>query len=648
MPSSKTKVACKLCNLRRVRCDRTEETPCSRCQTAGQDCEPIVSKRGKHKRGPVRRSGFRHSFGAVPDTPESGTEVTCLSAPTIFESNGSTRESTTPSPAHPNPAEPQSGRTIYYGDYFNLEYTRKELDDSHEDYNPRMNSTRFAHVDRLGSATRQFVDGHFQRERARLDELGAFDTLDNKVSDKLIHTFFEMIYPVAPIVDRKDFYHKFKTGRISALLLQAVYMVAFLHCEPSILADTGFNNRYMATFTCYHRAKALYDAGYESDAIAVIQALLCLSFWWETPTQQKDMWYWTGIGVDLAQSLGMHQEKTYSSLDGRKSKLWRRLWWIIYSHDISVAVQLGRIPHVDDGYCTTRMVTEQDFDDDDPSESFGLGGNATKETRLQTIYLADLCLRVSSCHRSLYKGHSDPSMALENVDRLAAWNASLPVELQCRTTAFTLQNGLLARVLNLTYYCFEIILRRNHFRSPQIMAPGTPVFEAAVEIVRILEDFLTSELLTACPLRLLPPTFAALSVLIANMRRPASEINAVSIHRAQLCMLVLGKLVDYWPPGLLYYRLFARILASRGCVVPDEPAPPANANNQQIQSPSTVVDGINNFQTTSECLMSDAMPGEAELIGMNSIFPFSAFLHDEFLDNDLNLLGPANNDSPGV
>ncbi|KAL6230246.1 hypothetical protein BDW75DRAFT_248836 [Aspergillus navahoensis] len=631
MPPSKTKIACRSCNLRRVRCDRTDETPCSRCRTTGQDCEPIVSKRGKHKRGPVRRSGFRHSFDPVPDTPESATEVTCLSAPTIFESSGSAQGSTATSPAHPPPIEPQSGRTIYYGDYFNLEYTRKELDDSHEDYNARMNSTRFAHVNRLGSPTRRLVDNHSQRERARLDEVGAFDTLEGSASDKLVHSFFELIYPVTPIIDRKDFYHKFKTGRVSPLLLQALYMVAILHCEPSTVAETGLGNRYMAAFTCYHRAKALYDAGYESDAITVIQALLCLSFWWETPTQQKDMWYWTGIGVSLAQSLGMHQEETYLSLDGRKRKLWRRLWWTIYSHDISIAVQLRRTPH--------------DFDDDDdPPERFGLGGNVTKEARLQTIYLADLCLRVSSCHRSLYNRPSDPSMALGSINSLAAWNASLPVELQCRTTTFTLQNGFFARVLSLTYYCFEIILRRNHFRSPQIMAPRTPVFEAAIEIVRILEDILTSDLLSACPLRVLPPTFAALSVLIANMRRPASGVSAVSVHRAQLCMLVLSKLIDCWPPGLLYYRLFARILAARGCMVPDEPAPSASTNNQRIQSPSTVVDGIN-LHTTGECLMSDTMPGEADLIGLNSLFPFSAFLHDEFLENDLNLLQPTNNDS---
>ncbi|KAL4733219.1 fungal-specific transcription factor domain-containing protein [Aspergillus similis] len=642
MPPTKAKVACKSCNLRRVRCDRTDETPCSRCRSSGQECEPIVSKRGKHKRQPVRRSGFRYSFGPMPGTPESSTEATSSSAPVTFEGEGGARASTAPYPSRSHTTETQSGRTIYYGDYFNLEYTREELDESHEDYNPRMNNTRFAYVDRLGSPTRRFVDEYFRRERPRLDELGVFDTLNRSARDKLLRTFFEMIYPVLPIVDRKDFLSKLELGNVSLLLLQAMYMIAFLHCDPSIVADAGFGNRYMATFTCYHRAKALYDAGYETDAVAVIQALLCLSFWWETHTQQKDMWYWTGISVDLAQSLGMHQEKTYSSLGQDKSKLWRRLWWTIYSHDISTAVQLGRIPHVNDTYCTTRMVTEQDFDDD-PPEMFGLHGNATKETRLQSIYLADLCLRVSSCHRSLYTGHSDPSTALGNMESLVAWKASLPIELQCRTTTITLQNGLLATVLNLRYFCFEIILRRNHFRNSEMMTPRTPAFEAAVEIVRILENILTAELITACPLQLLPPTFAALSVLIPNMRRSAFEVNEVSKHRARLCMLVVSRLIDHWPPGLLYYRLFARILAARGCDIPDEPVPLAGINEQQF--PSTAVDGDYNFPTTSDFLMSNTMPGEAELIGVNSLFPFSTFLNEEFIESDLSILRPANNDS---
>jgi hypothetical protein len=63
----------------------------------------------------------------------------------------------------------------------------------------------------------------------------------------------------------------------------------------------------MATFTFYQRAKALYDASYESDAIATVQALYLLSYWWGSPLEQKDMWHWTGLAVGLAQTLGLHQ-----------------------------------------------------------------------------------------------------------------------------------------------------------------------------------------------------------------------------------------------------------------------------------------------------------------------------------------------------
>ncbi|KAL3485666.1 fungal-specific transcription factor domain-containing protein [Aspergillus germanicus] len=626
---SKTKIACKFCNLRRVRCDRTNSTPCSRCRTAGQECEPIVSKRGKHKRDRIERSGFRHSFAEAPATPAAGT------ASPADQSAGS----------GPETNEPRSSRTIYYGDHFNLEYTRKQLDENHEDYTPHLDVPHLPHIDRLGLQTRRLVDDHARKERAWLDELGAFETLDSTVSNQLIHTYFTFVHPMAPIVDRKDFYLKYKTGRVSPLFLQAVYFAAFSHCDQSVLTEAGFDNRYMATFTFYHRARALYDAGYESDAIAVLQAICFLAFWWESPTQQKDMWYWTGIGVNLAQSLGMHQEK-----------LWRRIWWTVYSHDIFIAVQLGRIPHINDAYCTTEPLTEQDFDEPDLPEGFNLEGKPTKESRLQIIYFADLCSRgtspavffcsvlireVSKYHQWLHTTNPDPTVAFGDLDHIAPWKASLPRELQCRSSTFTLRDGFLSSILSLSFYTYEILLRRNFFQDPEITAAGTPAFEAAVEIVRILENLLSSHLLTEGSLRILPGTFAALSVLITNMRGPMSDASGISAHRARLCMLVLSKLVDHWPPLLLYYPLFARILAARGCHVPDEgiafPAQAQSGGTQHAMDPTIPSEaGQTQLPTSGGLFMGDPLLGDAEMFGMSSLFPFSAFLNEGFLDNELN------------
>lgn len=45
----RARVACKVCNARRVKCDRSfSGNPCSNCRRAGARCELIVSRRGKY------------------------------------------------------------------------------------------------------------------------------------------------------------------------------------------------------------------------------------------------------------------------------------------------------------------------------------------------------------------------------------------------------------------------------------------------------------------------------------------------------------------------------------------------------------------------------------------------------------------------
>ncbi|KAL4789070.1 fungal-specific transcription factor domain-containing protein [Aspergillus venezuelensis] len=640
--STKTKVACKSCNQRRVRCDRTEQAPCSRCRANGQECEPIVSKRGKYKRDRVRRTGFRHwsnedsALSASPDSAQLLASQTCTEpntgnhTPVNGENSEDVPEARRDAIIEPqSPVEAQDGRTIYYGDYFNIEYTRKQLDESHEDYKSRLRSSHYLHIDRLGSPTR------------RLNELGAYDTLDPKVSEQLIQIFFELIHPVAPILNQRNFYLQHNAGRTPPLLLQAIYLVAFLHCEQSVLTAAGFENRYIATFICYQRAKALYDANVESDAIVVLQALYYLSFWWETPTQQKDMWYWTGVVVSLAQSLGMHQEKTYTKLDNSRKQLWRRLWWSIYVRKPATFTILAyrRIPHVNDDYCTTNRLTEQDFEDEAPKTSDLSGPTSSgKECALHTIYLAELCLRVGKCHRSLNQGHPDLPTALKELNDLEAWRTSVPKEIQCPRGTFTLQNGFLSSLLHLRICTFQILLRRNYFQNSKIMAMGTPVFDASVQIVRILEDLLSSELLAACPLRVLPAVFAALSVLIKNLcRSTPSEMNDVSAHRAYLCMLVLSKLIEYWPPLYSYYPMFARILSANGCRVPeyrgvwnsDQTQQPVGFASTTQGEPSSSTDPPGNDSTQNTIL------GDTDILGMDldSLFPFSAFLNEDLFED---------------
>jgi hypothetical protein len=42
------KVACIYCHDKRVKCDRSDGIPCTKCRIAGRHCEPIISRRGRY------------------------------------------------------------------------------------------------------------------------------------------------------------------------------------------------------------------------------------------------------------------------------------------------------------------------------------------------------------------------------------------------------------------------------------------------------------------------------------------------------------------------------------------------------------------------------------------------------------------------
>lgn len=202
------------------------------------------------------------------------------------------------------------GRVVYMGDSANFKYV------VHEVGNPFRSSDRYrfwgdnlqrSMLDRLGPPTQVAIQNFRAQDDEQLRRVRAFDTPTKDVGDSLIRSFWTYSYPVFPVFHWEDFMAKYNSGSLSPLLLNAVYMVASFHCPESVIHDAGLSCRYLAGLTFYRRAKALYDADYESDGITTIQATVLLSNWWGGPMELKDTWYWLGVAVGLAQSLGMHR-----------------------------------------------------------------------------------------------------------------------------------------------------------------------------------------------------------------------------------------------------------------------------------------------------------------------------------------------------
>ena len=136
---------------------------------------------------------------------------------------------------------------------------------------------------------------------------GVFTTLEPHVQEALLRTYFDWFDPAYPLINKEEFVYRLRTNQLSLLLLQAVYFIAATHCDSTYIVAAGFNTRHAARLAFYKRAKALYDADYETDAVTIVQALFLMSFWWGGPIDQKDTWHWLGAAIGLAQTKGMHR-----------------------------------------------------------------------------------------------------------------------------------------------------------------------------------------------------------------------------------------------------------------------------------------------------------------------------------------------------
>lgn len=198
------------------------------------------------------------------------------------------------------------------GDSGNMKYVIDEVGDpfknTDKQYSAWGDNLQSYMIKKLGSATQLTIKSLRSHDEQHLKSLGAFDFPGKDVSNQLFSTFLEYSYPVFPLFNRADFAASHVSGRLSPLVLNAIYMLASFHCSESVLEDLKAPSRYLACLMFYRRAKALYDADFESDSIATVQATILLANWWGGPMEQKDTWHWLGLAAGLAQALGMHRK----------------------------------------------------------------------------------------------------------------------------------------------------------------------------------------------------------------------------------------------------------------------------------------------------------------------------------------------------
>lgn len=153
--------------------------------------------------------------------------------------------------------------------------------------------------------------------RPQVEPLSVRDALTmppKEISDRLVYTFFEIIHPPYPVIDRRAFSELYRQGKASPMLLHAMFLVTFILCDESLIQAAGFGDRTAARKHHYLRAKTLYDVDHETDRNVLTAAIFLLGFWWNGPDDQKDSWFWLGCATSCAQSLGMYRSYVDHSL----------------------------------------------------------------------------------------------------------------------------------------------------------------------------------------------------------------------------------------------------------------------------------------------------------------------------------------------
>ncbi|KAJ4109057.1 Cutinase transcription factor 1 beta [Fusarium oxysporum] len=343
---------------------------------------------------------------------------------------------------------------------------------------------------------------------------GALSVPTLPLQNALLQAYVEYVHPYMPLMDLNHFLgiinsRDGKNGQTSLFLYQAVMFAASAFVDMKYLREGGYTTRKAARKSFFQKTRLLYDFDYESDRLVLVQALLLMTYWYETPDDQKDTWHWMGVAISLAHTIGLHRNPGSTSMAPAKQKLWKRIWWSCFMRDRLIALGMRRPTRIKDEDFDVPMLEESDFEIEVLPEnntiipaSCALVRNLDmqRELAIMCIAKAQLCVCISRMLKAQYsvlirdkmKPENTtnstmmlfPNKQLDNVEsvtevdhELMAWAESLPACCQYRTlTPLDVKDGrstiaVQRTLLHMVYYTTISALHRPQFLPSSPLRP---------------------------------------------------------------------------------------------------------------------------------------------------------------------------------
>ncbi|KAG6000978.1 Cutinase transcription factor 1 alpha [Claviceps maximensis] len=581
--------ACETCHARKVRCDAASlGVPCTNCVAFQIECRIPTPKRKKPQNAGSHTN--RDSDSEREGTDDRPNQTSPGNSGASFPRG--------PTVSHTSDGTPSSSMTeaqarqeeVDKGTYLNLvmkpKFTRAPITEAGRVafLGESSNLTLLVH-DRQGSSdvVHYPLPENVRGSRARLTELdnveidvlhqrGAFLLPPRSLCDELIEAYFKWVHPIVPVINRCRFMTQYRDPKNppSLLLLQAVLLAGTRVCTNAQLMDAN-GSTTPAALTFYKRAKALYDANYEDDRVTIVQSLLLMGWYWEGPEDvTKNVFYWSRVATIVAQGSGMHRSVEQSQLSKSDKRLWKRIWWTLFTRDRSVAVALGRPVHINLDDSDVEMLTEDDFIEDESNRATEFAPDPIHvQFFLQYVKLCEIMgLVLSQQYSVASKGrprnaidltHSDMALAdwLQNCPKIVYWE--MP------------RHHFWSALLHSNYYTTLCLLHRAHMPPSGLKGfpDGAPypsrniAFQAAAMITSIVDNLAAHKELRYCPAFIVYSLFSALIMHVYQMRSPVPSIQQVTQNRLRSCMQALKEVSRVWLVGKMVYTLFESIIGNK-------------------------------------------------------------------------------------
>jgi len=364
---------------------------------------------------------------------------------------------------------------------------------------------------------------------------------------------------------------------------------------------------------------------------------LLLTYYYETPDDQKDTWHWMGVATSVAHTIGLHRNPDKTNMDSKRTKLWKRIWWSTYMRDRLIALGMRRPTRIKTEDFDVPMLTLDDFELAPLPDSISClppdcrvarDVDMQRQLAIMCIEKAKLCLCISHVlskqycvlnnNQGLLNDRTTMMLLPKKLDpetsevktcdeELQKWVKELPEEAKY-SDELTGEKPLdLHRsLLHMVFFTTLSALHRPQVlpsaqggavTSPSKGALGSDLLDVSRRNVRRAASAITSiaqKLDSVDLVKYLPTTgvtvlLPAIIIHLLDIKAPEEETRRSSLRGFCQCMAVMGKLRDLYAAADYSTAFLEAAIRKAGIhIAPTAQTPGAASNASPLGKPSPV------------------------------------------------------------